>query len=407
MGSRGKRTLLPSPPPHSLPIALAAPSPRALQFDSLPLPLSLSLPRAAAVSESVANSTRSLSLSPSLSRARLQCEGHCEELNDPKGLLPSHLLGEDKLDSKRLDGVTLDECAKFNSDGRKTLWSCNKSPKMLHHGNIDTATGQYLLGNVFAEQTIHARNRYFDFISVYGSLDAGQPFGFRYSGHHFDLSFTFDADGALTDLPTFLGHNPLIVPKMAPAVVHDDGNTAVSHEDYLQWRNMAGVPQFPDAVKVIIEAAAVLDEHGYVPLPLWDSTPSTGGLTLKGSKDMLDMPHIDLAKASDAEFEALWNLIDYTLEFPRGARARPEKAEFRKSGRLCWTTVVHRSDKTPVQHLPHSTADLVNARQFFYVRAETDELLYFGMVNSLFSLMLESEPSNHLHSILIPKAYLA
>jgi hypothetical protein len=51
--------------------------------------------------------------------------------------------------------------------------------------------------------------------------------------------------------------------------------------------------------------------------------------------------------------------------------------------------------------------DLVASRTFFYVRAETDELLYFGMVNSLFSLMLESEPSNHLHSLLIPKAYLA
>jgi hypothetical protein len=41
------------------------------------------------------------------------------------------------------------------------------------------------------------------------------------------------------------------------------------------------------------------------------------------------------------------------------------------------------------------------------VRAETDDLLYFGMINSLFSLMLEAEPSNHLHSILIPKRYLA
>ena len=40
------------------------------------------------------------------------------------------------------------------------------------------------------------------------------------------------------------------------------------------------------------------------------------------------------------------------------------------------------------------------------VRAETEELLYFVLVNSLFSLMLETEPSNHWHSILIPKAYL-
>ena len=54
-----------------------------------------------------------------------------------------------------------------------------------------------------------------------------------------------------------------------------------------------------------------------------------------------------------------------------------------------------------------TTDELARSRTFFYVRVETDELLYFGMINSLFSLMLENEPSNHLHSILIPKAYLA
>ena len=38
------------------------------------------------------------------------------------------------------------------------------------------------------------------------------------------------------DLPVFLGHNPLIVPQMTPSM-------DVVHEDYLQWHNMAGVPQ--------------------------------------------------------------------------------------------------------------------------------------------------------------------
>ena len=39
--------------------------------------------------------------------------------------------------------------------------------------------------------------------------------------------------------------------------------------------------------------------------------------------------------------------------------------------------------------------------------SETPELIFFAMVNSLFSLMLEAEPSNHLHSIVIEKKYLA
>ena len=56
-------------------------------------------------------------------------------------------------------------------------------------------------------------------MSVYGSLEPGEPFGFRYSGHHFDLSYHFDGQGGYTDFPVFLGHNPLIVPKQSPQVI--------------------------------------------------------------------------------------------------------------------------------------------------------------------------------------------
>lgn len=69
----------------------------------------------------------------------VECDGHCEELNDPTGLLPNHLLLEDRLESKALGGdVTLAQCAELNSNGRKTFWSCNRPPRMLHHGNIDS-----------------------------------------------------------------------------------------------------------------------------------------------------------------------------------------------------------------------------------------------------------------------------
>ena len=152
------------------------------------------------------------------------------------------------------------------------------------------------------------RNHNFDFVSVYGSLEPGKAFGFRYSGHHFDLSFTVAEDGTITDLPTFLGRtpphapelrkqttvetsrlswlvrawrradNPLIVPQMTPPV------TRANEGLYLQWRNMAGVPQFPDATMVVLEAAKVLDAAAYVPLNQWESTPATGGLTLKDEK---------------------------------------------------------------------------------------------------------------------------
>ena len=68
---------------------------------------------------------------------------------------------------------------------------------------------------------------------------------------------------------------------------------------------------------------------------------------------------------------------------------------------------VHMAQDEIFEHVPQTVADLTNARTFFYVRAETSELLFFCMINSLFSLMLEAEPSNHLHSIVIEKKYLA
>ena len=220
------------------------------------------------------------------------CPGSCHELNDPSGLLPAHLLLDDALETHKLD-ASYDECAKLANEGKHTLWQCHESPRMLHHGNMNTEKGLYELGNVFKEPSIHARNHNFDFVAVYGSLEKGEPFGFRYSGHHFDLSFQVDAEGNIDDLPTFLGHNPLIVPAATPP------QPAGRHEDYLQWHNMAGVPQFPDAVLVVLEAARALPMEAYVPLNQWESTPSTGGLTLKSGAPIGDGPHLDLSKVDD------------------------------------------------------------------------------------------------------------
>ena len=164
--------------------------------------------------------------------------------------------------------------------------------------------------------------------------------------------------------------------------------------------------QFPDAVDVVIAAAKVLSKESYVPLNQWESTPATGGLTLRGGKGIADVDHLDLASVDDATFETIWALMDYTLEFSRGGKPRPERAAFRKSGKMVWTTVNHKGEDV-MKDVPDTVAQLVKSRCFFYVRCETDDLLFFVMVNSLFSLMLENEPSNHLHSIMIPKTYLA
>ena len=331
----------------------------------------------------------------------VQCDGQCDELDDPNGVIPDHLLGDDRLISHTVDGTSFEDCGKLAAGGRHTLWTCHQPPRMVLHGNMDTASGRYVLGNIFAEQTIHARNNFFDFVSVYGSLEPGEPFGFRYSGHHFDLNFAFDGGGKVTDLPVFLGHNPLIVPRQSPAVPPD-------HEDYIQWRNTAGIPQFPEAIDVMLTASTVLPQAAFVPLTRWDSTPSNGGLTLKGGKAITDEAHVELSSLSVPHFEKLWSLVEYTLAFSRGGRPMDEEREaFRREGVLCWTSVEHKGDKGELEHLPKTLKDLTTSRSFFYVRAETKDYLFFLMVNCLFTLVLETEPSNHLHSLLIPKSFLS
>jgi len=332
----------------------------------------------------------------------INCPGSCHELLDEDGLLPHGLLDEKNPINTGKTDMTFAECKKAAADGAKAglvkhLWVCNDEPRMVHHANVDTQSGRYYLGNVFAEPTIHARNNFFDFISIYGSLKPGEPWGFRYSGHHFDLSFRFDGKGKVYDLPVFLGHNPLMVPRQSPPVT--------THEDYINWHNMAGVGQFPDIVFAILKASKALTADAFVPLRLFDSTPENGGLMLKDGKDISDENHLDLSTADQDTFDAVFALIEYTLEFARGNRVTGAvKADFRKSGKMCWTSTGESHGIGA--HLPVRVADLIATRSFFYVRAETDELLFFVMVNQLFTLVNDVEPSNHLHSILIPKSYL-
>ena len=53
--------------------------------------------------------------------------------------------------------------------------------------------------------------------------------------------------------------------------------------------------------------------------------------------------------------------------------------------------------------MPSSEADLLE-ENFYYVRAETDEWLFFVMINQLFTVVAETETTSHLHSILVKKS---
>lgn len=46
------------------------------------------------------------------------------------------------------------------------------------------------------------------YIAVFGEPKAGQPWGWRFEGHHLSLNFTITADAALSLTPSFMGANP-------------------------------------------------------------------------------------------------------------------------------------------------------------------------------------------------------
>lgn len=77
-------------------------------------------------------------------------------------MLPQHMNLDESEDTgvgvNYLPGVSWEECRDMRYAGKFTLWSCNVPPRMIHHANMDTQTGRYGLGNVFAEPVIHARN---------------------------------------------------------------------------------------------------------------------------------------------------------------------------------------------------------------------------------------------------------
>ena len=113
---------------------------------------------------------------------------------------------------------------------------------MVHQAQIDVATGQYFLGNIWGEPHIHARNSWYDYVSAYGDLEEnGGAFGLRFSGHHIDLNYRWNDEGVLVqDLPVFLGHNPLIVPEVSPPELRDHDQRAGAEQFYFRKYLLAG-----------------------------------------------------------------------------------------------------------------------------------------------------------------------
>lgn len=168
---------------------------------------------------------------------------------------------------------------------------------------------------------------------------------------------------------------------------------------------MAGVAQFAESVQLVLDGANTLLDiapDSYVPLSEWELTGYTGALQLK-EKDLTDYKYFDLSTAKESEFNKIWPLIEYTLTFSRGnGSTKAERDLFRYQGKAIWTT-----SSSSMEGLPLNEDDLRSNLNFLNLLIETDELIFFVMVNHLFTVISENEPTNHLHSVIIPKALIS
>eukprot|EP00930_Biecheleria_cincta_P095120 TRINITY_DN87143_c0_g1_i1.p1 TRINITY_DN87143_c0_g1~~TRINITY_DN87143_c0_g1_i1.p1 ORF type:complete len:489 (-),score=73.00 TRINITY_DN87143_c0_g1_i1:284-1750(-) len=315
---------------------------------------------------------------------------------------PAPMRAKDLFNATKVPGVSFEECGRMNMDDltSNTTWICHDTQLALF-GNLDMTTGEYLLGNIFTENEIHARNDFYDFVSVYGDLSGTGDFGFRYSGHHYDVNFRWH-DGKLDTMPAFFGHNPIKVLRIVPPSSSEENGTT-----YDLWRNFNGMNlfQFPDILQKVFAVSRILPKSACIPLSWFDSTPATGGLTLSDGKTISDLQYYDLSGASEELFAIYMDLVEYTVLTRRDSLPSMDRLyvhdyvqAFRKSGKMIWTSI------TP-DRLPTDIADL-NDLDFFYVQIETDDWLYFAMLNQMFTFVAEKNPSNHLHSMLTPKFYL-
>ena len=335
------------------------------------------------------------------------CPGECRQLTDPNGQLQTGL--DDGGNAHVTIGTDYDQCAQLRKEGRFTYWWCYDPPRLINHADINVTSGKYWLGNIFQEPVIHARNAHYDYVAIYGDLssDTQGPFGFRFSGHHLDLNFQFENGKLVNDLPVFLGHNPLIVPSVPPPVTRQPNETFDPHTQgpsWLMWENNAKVPHFPESVNLVLDCANQLLKipGSYVPMNNFVSVPRLGGFELNNNKTIDDFDYVDLSTISEANFAKFWSILDYTLKFARGRRStKKERNVFRREGKAIWTTT------EPIeQGLPLTVDQILGKRHFFYLRIETEEWLFFCMVNQLFTLVSEEQASNHLHSIIVEKKYL-
>jgi hypothetical protein len=214
-----------------------------------------------------------------------------------------------------------------------------------------------------------------------------------------DLNIRFLEDGTIDSLPAFIGHNPISVLPLVP-------NNSQSEVGNDVWTNLRGVTLFPQSAELFYKVFdQVLPVTAFIPLSSFDSTPATGGLTLLNGLELMnptDVPNaLALSDLDDSTFDTLWELLSYirTLTKPNPDDTRLVD-EFRTSGRLIWTSFSE-------TNVPRTAQEVISKFGNYYIRVETPDHLCFCMVNQMFTFANREYPSNHFHSLFIPRSYLA
>ena len=139
-------------------------------------------------------------------------------------------------------------------------------------------------------------------LTIYGTPDRAQAWGWRFEGHHLSLNFTLAGDRMAVDTPSFFGANPATVMK-GPR----KGLRALGEEHDAGW--------------ALLESLSEAQRQEAV------FSPRTYGEIVTGNRDRvepLDAAGISAAKLDDKQRALLWKLVEtYARSFEPGlAEAR-------------------------------------------------------------------------------------
>ena len=237
----------------------------------------------------------------------------------------------------------------------------------------------YVQGNITNQYSVHPRGLINKFIKVFGDLKSNH-WGFRYSGHHFDINFQIN-NNFIKFLPVFRGYNPIKVP-VGPPINQD--HHQYQHATFSSlWSQSSGIDRAP-VVSIAIENLTKDNIHDKILLNTKFNTGVSSidgfiGTTNEGLKDFLPKNKFNRnIYTFDSHIKQdIWNLIKTTLDIVTNDYNHI-KNNILNNGQFGW---------------------VYNKEQVFtYFRIESDEYLFQASLNKEYTVTPSSSGALHYHS---------